>query len=158
MEPDGSSRAGRVIVETLAGFGGEIGVGFVGVALADVSCNAAHSGDCTLAAAGGLVLGADLGAALGVYAAGRSMDGDGRLGPTLLGSFGGGAAGVALAMAMGPSNGYVLIPLVVLPLAGSIVGFETTSSLSAKAVENHDLRVTVLPTTGGGALSVFGRF
>jgi hypothetical protein len=100
----------------------------------------------------GASLGFALGAPLGVMLAGWLFDGDGAWWATILGDLAGLAAGAGAAL-LGGSEGVPL--LFAFPLAGAVLGYETSSSPSRS-------QPTVTPVArlgpSGGSLGLAGRF
>jgi len=100
----------------------------------------------------GASIGFALGLPLGVMLAGWLFDGDGAWWATILGDLAGLAAGAGAAL-LGGSEGVPL--LFAFPLAGAVLGYETSSSPSRS-------RPSVTPVArlgpGGGSLGLAGRF
>lgn len=151
-DPDeGPGRAARVGMSLLLGSGAgalaAVAGGFVGVA---------GIRDDAVRPVGNLWIGASIGFALGlplgVMLAGWLFDGDGAWWATILGDLAGLAAGAAAAL-LGGSEGVPL--LFAFPLAGAVLGYETSSSPSRS-------RPSVTPVArlgpGGGSLGLAGRF
>lgn len=142
------SRGANIALETLAGAGGLIGGGFVGLGLGmglGLAFDAANASRCTSAmfcgGTGplGMMVGTGLGAAalaplgvgLAAWGAGRAMGGQGRVGFTVLGSYTGLAAGglvtLALSGASQGSGGGAAVGAVltlVLTVGGGTLAFE----------------------------------
>jgi hypothetical protein len=100
----------------------------------------------------GAALGFALGAPVGVIFAGWLFDGDGAWWATVLGDLAGLVVGAATALLGGPEA----IPLLfALPLGGSVLGYETSSSASS----THP-RVTPVASLGahGGTIGIMGSF
>lgn len=123
----------RVVAEILIGGGGLVVVGLVGQAVAPGGRLGGCAG-CARDYNDGFILGAGLGAGLGVYATGRFMGGQGDFLATMAGA-GLGTAGAFLMLGdeddrRGNARTFTALAL---PLAGAIAAYEVSSALSASS-------------------------
>jgi hypothetical protein len=108
---------------------------------------------------GGSVVGA-VGLSFGSYAGAEWVGGDGSLAYTVLGGLGGSA--LALAAAIFETRNDTSAPLVagtvvLLPLAGAVLGYELSSDHRA-ASAGASVAIGVAPAPGGAGVGVSGRF
>jgi len=144
---------GRGAAEILGGVaGGGLGIVamLVTVAAIDPSCSS-ESCALTVALVGSTT--ALFGIPLGVYIAGRLMDGRGSYWATLLGMVVGTTLGIAAAAAA-QQGAVSFISLTVGPLLGSVLGYELSHAYSQRAVSP----TVGLSLTGGVVVGLSGRF
>jgi len=166
MIPRGrQDRTERVLIEVgggaLAGLllgAGGLYIGFIGA----VASDPLGGTDMLVNGLYGGIIGAGIGIPIGVYLIGNNFRGNGGLGWTVLGSFGGVAAAVGLALAASNDSIPVGIPVLaglLLPLAGAALGYELSSHEVAPPARSH---LRILPygtaTADGGRFGLVGTF
>jgi hypothetical protein len=138
---------GRVMFETLGSVAGGVAGGLAGYGAAQY-----FGGDIEPYL---VVTGVLMGTTLGVYGAGTLMSARGGVLPTLLGSVAGmGMSFLVLGMNDGLGDGGLeLIPLVLMPLVGPIVGYEVSHSLEMESTAGLRARAgpRVYPVLGATA-------
>jgi hypothetical protein len=155
-------RASRVVLESVVGFGSEIGLGIAGLLVGVGLCTDRDGWlACVGEAAVGMLVGGTAGAVGGVYLTGNGMGGDGKFVPTLLGGVGGTAVGVAGVAALAESStGAATVWFLAAPVTGAVLGYELSSSSSAepRRLAVRSLRISGVPTKTGGVLALHGQF
>lgn len=164
-EPEsGEHKVGRITLESLAGLllGGLGVVPGAGLIISTVTCDGCESNAKFFAGVGLGLVGMGMGSVLGVWSVGTLLGGEGRFLGALQGA--GIAAGVGVLATVAFSGaGAALLPLMVLPLVGAIVGYESSHNEEEARLAAEAGRVTLLPTfgvhpTGGVVAGLVGRF
>jgi hypothetical protein len=165
-DPIAARVTGEVLLGALAGAGGLLGGGLVGMAVAEsVTCGIDDCLDGVDIVGVGMVTGIALVAPIGVYFAGRMSQGEGLFLPTLAGSLASGGLTALTLSAMSRSVSPVgVLVLAISPLVGSIIGYEVSHSFVSRSRRSAAASgVQVLPTagvtrSGTGVLGLAGRF
>ncbi|MBN1210857.1 MAG: hypothetical protein JXB05_38770 [Myxococcaceae bacterium] len=164
-DPFATRVTGEVLLGSLAGAGGALAGGLVGLVIADaVTCGVDECLDGVGYVGGGIVTGIALAAPIGVYFAGRMMGGNGLFLPTLAGSLASGGLTALTLSAMSRSISPVGVLLLALsPLVGSIIGYEVSHAFVGQRGQSAAGGLQVLPTAGvtragTGVFGLAGRF
>jgi hypothetical protein len=130
-EARSASSSNRILFELLAGAGtgavaGVAGI-FTGALLAGFDC---ADLECVLPILGSMSVGILVGTPLGVYGAGRAMDGRGKYWASLVGTTLGSLAGLTLAVGASSigSDALTILSLIAGPLIGAVLGYELSHS------------------------------
>lgn len=165
IRPNPSARTERVLIELGGGAlcGLLVGAGglYVGV-LTGLASDPRRDDDILQTGLYGAVVGAGIGIPIGVYLVGSNFRGNGGFGWTLLGSLGG--SGVTFGLAALARNdslpvGVPVLAGLLLPLAGTVLGYELSSQASVPPTR-VSWRVVpwVTGTAQGGHLGLIGTF
>jgi hypothetical protein len=159
------SRAGRIVVESLVGLGAEAGLGITGALVGVAMCppfSTCGSGGST--AVWTTTVGGTVGAIGGVLVTGSLMHGEGNAWLTVLAGTAGGVGSGLLLNDMNhktdPAVAPVLAAAMILPVFGSVLGYELSSD-SPSTPRERPGGVTCLgfsPQNGGGIVSAVGLF
>ncbi|MBI5516776.1 MAG: hypothetical protein HY909_23530 [Deltaproteobacteria bacterium] len=146
-------RAPRVLVEPLLGLGlGAAAAALTALTARAVVCTRDEAPDtCTLATVGAGYLGFLLGTPLGTAWAGASMDGLGSYASALLGTVGGVA--LAIPIALLARTEAVTIATAALPVVGAVVGYELRSNARGHELQAPGARLALAPSLNGGSVS-----
>lgn len=146
---EGRREGPRLIAESLLGLTlGLVGVApgaYLGFVLAASEDSSGSYGILEVAGLG--FLGVTVGATLGVYAGGSLMDGEGRLGMTLVGAVLGALTGALLAVpaAFVVDEGWI-VPVLALPVVGAIIAYESTHAREQeRRAAVAGTRITMVP-------------
>lgn len=163
---NGSSPAGRIALEGLVGFGGEVLLGAAGYKIGDSFCNDRNTEflSCLGEDLTGMVVGGTIGAISGVYLGGSIGRGEGSFLATAAGGALGVAAGIgAAAAATDGGDGLTTALLLTTPVIGAIAGYELTASPAHPTQREHARaqlrpRIAAAPLKDGGFVSLGGQF